>query len=407
MLAPAKPREAIDHVDPVSYELVASPGAVQARAVYPKKVRDGNDSTAPRVVIPKSPPERWSGQSRSRMVRRFATLDYSPLWQWMDTTPVMVTLTLPKDWEALAPTAKVFRAMVDKFRRSVSYAVAGEQITWPGIWKLEFQRRGAPHAHLLIALPFLVKTTPVSDWVARSWYEIVGSGTAKHLAHGTDLDWAESSQMDDPMRIATYFARHAAPSGSKGYQQAVPDLWKGQSFRFWGYWGLKPQEEASGLSQQQFVQVKRLLRSHYRATHRPSRMFTTRRRWVLDGPNDVSIGHWEQYRGRVGARRVRRIDRRTGEIKYRWVYRRPRSRSLRQSRSVGGFVLSAYGPELAEQLLRAVGASSVAVSDASSLSHASQRGSRDPVDRSSKSGGPLDTPTSKIGEVEEVCDGQR
>jgi len=75
-----------------------------------------------------------------------------------------------------------------------------------------------------------------------------------------------------------------------------------------------------------------------------------------------------------------------------------------QARAVGGFVLSAYGPELAEQLLRAVGASSGAVSDASSLSQTFHRGSGDPVDRSSKSEGPLATSNSTIEVVEEVGD---
>jgi len=54
--------------------------------------------------------------------------------------------------------------------------------------------------------------------------------------------------------------------------------------------------------------------------------------------------------------------------------------------------------------LRAVGASSVAVSDASSLSQTFHRGSGDLPAAFGNSEGLSDTSHSKIGEVEEVCD---
>lgn len=62
----------------------------------------------------------------------------------------MITLTYPGGWEVVAPDgASVKRHMVlwrNRFQREY-----GE----PGrcIWKLEFQRRGAPHIHQWMAPP--------------------------------------------------------------------------------------------------------------------------------------------------------------------------------------------------------------------------------------------------------------
>jgi hypothetical protein len=55
---------------------------------------------------------------------------------------------------------------------------------WPSaaaIWRLEFQRRGAPHFHLLL---FGVKRVP-KTWLSSSWYEVVGSDDPRHLEAGT------------------------------------------------------------------------------------------------------------------------------------------------------------------------------------------------------------------------------
>lgn len=83
------------------------------------------------------------------MCRTFAELDYSPLVE-PGRVPAMVTLTYPGDWEVVAPDgASVKRHMVlwrKRFLREY-----GEPARY--IWKLEFQRRGAPHIHLWMAPP--------------------------------------------------------------------------------------------------------------------------------------------------------------------------------------------------------------------------------------------------------------
>lgn len=52
------------------------------------------------------------------------------------------------------------------------------------IWRLESQRRGAPHYHLLIFGVDWIEC----GWLARTWYEVVGSNNPNHLQAGTSIE---------------------------------------------------------------------------------------------------------------------------------------------------------------------------------------------------------------------------
>lgn len=95
----------------------------------------------------------WSRKSRARMVRKLTELDYAPLFATGET-PGMVTVTYPGDWLAVAPTPAVVSGHVHALRARFQRAYGRPLI---GTWKREFQRRGAPHYHVLMVPP----TTPV------------------------------------------------------------------------------------------------------------------------------------------------------------------------------------------------------------------------------------------------------
>jgi len=194
------------------------------------------------------------------------------------------------------------------------------------IWKREFQKRGAPHVHLLLPLPMEIAGVSVHQWVSRAWYEIVASKDPRHLSAGTGIDWAEGLRMVDPVRVARYFAGHAAPGGqsTKEYQNEAPALWResGAIGRYWGYWGLHPVQGSVGLDERQLVEVRRLLRG-------------------LD-----------RSRGRTRIVRVRRVDRSTGEIHVRRVRRRAVLGHFASGRLVGGSLFTADGPAVAQILAR-------------------------------------------------------
>ena len=72
------------------------------------------------------------------------------------------------------------------------------------VWKREFQRRGAPHYHVLAPVSLTIAGEPVKEWISRTWYEVVASGNPKHLSAGTEVDWSEGMGMSDANRAAAY-----------------------------------------------------------------------------------------------------------------------------------------------------------------------------------------------------------
>jgi hypothetical protein len=104
------------------------------------------------------------------MCRTFAELDYTPL-VGSGRVPAMVTLTYPDDRESVVEGASVKRHMVlwrKRFQREW-----GEPARY--IWKLEFQRRGAPHIHLCMAPPHAAGRSgrKFHDWLSQEWADIV------------------------------------------------------------------------------------------------------------------------------------------------------------------------------------------------------------------------------------------
>jgi hypothetical protein len=113
------------------------------------------DLVKPGRGIP-DPPGRaiteWSGKSRAAMCRTLAELDYTPLVE-CGRVPAMVTLTYPGDWESVAPDGASVKRHMSLWRKRFQRK-RGEPARY--IWKLEFQRRGAPHIHLWMAPPHAV-----------------------------------------------------------------------------------------------------------------------------------------------------------------------------------------------------------------------------------------------------------
>ena len=120
----------------------------------------------------------FSRGSRRRILQKMAMLVRSVL-------PLFVTLTYPLEYSTdYAQWKKDLDTWCKRLHRR--YPDAGL------IWRLEAQRRGAPHFHLLI---FGVELTPViRQWIAQSWFEVVGSGDEKHLKHGADAQMVRSSR---------------------------------------------------------------------------------------------------------------------------------------------------------------------------------------------------------------------
>lgn len=222
----------------------------------------------------------WSRKSRANMSRTLASLDYSD-WLQEEGALCMVTLTLPGDWLAIAPDGKTFKALLEVFRRRWVRAIG----PWRLLWKLEFQRRGAPHWHALARVPAMVGAQTFEAWLARTWADVAGAskdidgvdkwGRAdseylRHIrAHEHDAVDFSGKDFSDPRRIALYFAGHSAKTqDGKEYQHIVPEEWqapgKGPG-RFWGFCGLKRAFVELEVTQRDYDRLRREMRKLARA----------------------------------------------------------------------------------------------------------------------------------------------
>ena len=117
----------------------------------------------------------FSKNSRRRLMRTIAKTKKVQL-------PIFVTLTYPGQWDN---NPKKWKRDLRVFWMRLNRALPGVGC----IWKLEFQKRGAPHFHLLVwgsgYAPLLIN-------VSRIWYETVGSGDERHLRAGSRVEMVKS-----------------------------------------------------------------------------------------------------------------------------------------------------------------------------------------------------------------------
>ncbi|OEJ93117.1 hypothetical protein [Streptomyces thermolilacinus] len=298
----------------------------------------------------------WSAKSRARMTRTLAELDYGPLLRLGLRLP-MTTLTYPGDWLTVAPTGKAVKEHLKAYRKRFERAWGFAPI---GIWKLEFQRRGAPHIHFwgpepegtageLRRLtqaryrPAVGDGLPYRQWLSVVWADIVAhpdpEERRRHQLAGTAVDFREGERMRDPRRLAVYFTKHGSYA-AKEYQNRVPEQWQRPGAgpgRFWGYWGLESAAVAVEVDPAAAVWAARILRRYARAQG------VTQQRTVRRSAGGTPRAELPVI-GLAGAAyaeptRVR--------------YRRVRRRVVRM-RGGRGFLCVNNGPALAAKLARAV-----------------------------------------------------
>jgi hypothetical protein len=302
---------------------------------------------------PDGPPGRavteWSQKSRANMVKTFAAIDWGPVHVLgeLGRVPAMVTLTYPGDWEAVAPDGRTVKHQVRVWLRRYRRAW-GESVV--GMWKLEFQRRGAPHVHIFMAPPHgraggrgVGAGLDFHHWLSVVWADVVNhpdpAEYQKHLEAGTGVDFREALKCSDPKRLAVYFSKHGQYR-DKEYQHIVPAPWQVPGCgpgRFWGYWGVKVLAVPVEMSPDDYMLAARIMRRY------ASRV----RVW------DKSAGRWTYTRlMSSGKPWWKDADPVTGEVV--WRKRRRRVRVRRFAARGSGFLLVNDGPALARQLARAI-----------------------------------------------------
>ncbi len=268
----------------------------------------------------------WSRKSRANMVRALCELDYREMMASRDT-PAMVTLTYPGAWEVVAPDGQTAKKHLDEFCLRYRRAWGTDLVA---VWKLEFQRRGAPHFHLMMVPPHGVSRArsdaigfglAFRPWLSAVWADIVNHPDPaeyfKHLQAGTGVDFKEGARATDPKRAAVYFTKHGS-FAAKEYQHIVPELWRTPGCgpgRFWGYRRLERVVAQVEVSLADAAVIARTIRRWARAQQTTREVQAPR----MPGGRPVAAT-WEVVglagaqllgsRGRVRHRRVRRrVDR--------------------------------------------------------------------------------------------------
>lgn len=158
-----------------------------------------------------------SGGGRRGRVRGFSKASRWRMLQTVakvrnDQVPLFLTLTYPADFPFDSAT---WKRHLDNFFKRLRRKCPGAA----AIWKLEPQKRGAPHFHLLV---WGVELFAFDAWVHTAWYEIVDSGDIKHIVHGAELE-----------RLRSY---RGAKSYAAKYMGKLQDDIEGWEFpgRWWG-----------------------------------------------------------------------------------------------------------------------------------------------------------------------------
>ena len=156
-----------------------------------------------------------------------------------------VTLTYPKEYDTNYQTWKYqLRQLFSSLR--YHYPKMGF------LWKLEFQKRGAPHFHLLMFVPSIPPKEEIGKLIKEHWYRIVGH-TSKGFRHwGTD-----TKEVKDIKASGFYLAMYQTKDSNTPMD-------KMKSGRSWGVYGRKmmPMSEQGmeTLSLDNYIILKRICR---------------------------------------------------------------------------------------------------------------------------------------------------
>lgn len=132
----------------------------------------------------------FSKASRRRLLQKLAKVR-------QDAKPYFITLTYPGEF-SLEPAD--WKRDFDKWCKRLHRKYPDAAV----VWRLEPQRRGAPHYHCLVYnLPVL--SDEIRQWISSSWYMCVGSGDARHLRYGTDV-----RVCNNPKMVRSYLGKYIA-----------------------------------------------------------------------------------------------------------------------------------------------------------------------------------------------------
>jgi len=116
--------------------------------------------------------KNFSRASRNRLMMKMSKLN-------RNKTPYFLTLTYPSSWPSVRETKIHLSSFIKRLKRRY-----GDDLGY--IWKLEFQKRGAPHYHLFL-WGINDYGSELMSWIADSWAEVCKMDDENHVKAGTSI----------------------------------------------------------------------------------------------------------------------------------------------------------------------------------------------------------------------------
>jgi hypothetical protein len=162
----------------------------------------------------------FGGKPRKRMLEAFNA------WRIPKTTIFFLHLTYPSefplDW-------RVWKHDLDKWKRRLLRRFPTAQ----GIWKLELQRRGAPHYHMLIAFDEFVSIEDMREWNDKAWADIAHRNDQYHGEFACRVEFCFSVR-----HAMNYAAKYCTKPGDvpvfEDDDELVEGLFPATMGRHWG-----------------------------------------------------------------------------------------------------------------------------------------------------------------------------
>ncbi len=186
----------------------------------------------------------FSRASRRRLLTVLNSIDREAA-----TMPVLITLTYPRSWPEDPQT---WKHHLKAFRKRLQRKYGD----FAALWRLEFQKRGAPHFHLLCFIDSY-ELANLREECSVDWFEVCGEIHPDHLKAGVRVEVPRS------WRGINYLAKYMAK-----LETLLPGCRPG---RLWGVWrkNLLPiSHERYPIGMRDAIRLRRILRnySHRRST---------------------------------------------------------------------------------------------------------------------------------------------
>ena len=223
----------------------------------------------------RKPISHFSYKSRGRLLELVSKLNKSIC---NPNLVLFITLTAPSvGW--MDVTGEEWKKRLNNFNTQLRQTF-GNNNSFCGIWRLEFQKRGSPHFHLITYNMFIPH-----KWVSGKWNKICSVGLSfkermKHLQSGTQVAVArEWESVDDYFsKTMSYVCKDEGWKNLPLLPNGKPDQfrieWMKRFGRHWGYICKSNLDKLTNLTfgvfktKQQYYKVRRWIRKYIQSSRR-------------------------------------------------------------------------------------------------------------------------------------------